>query len=242
MTRSRKSTYFLIALLAVATITVPRAQGETLVPAWSQIEGGIAVIGYEKADGTFVTYGTGFCIESNATTSEFVTADHVVTPPTSSAPVHLVVMLAGSKSATAAIVKQSPQNDLALVSAPLGNVTVLHMSATPAAAGQEIALGAYPYSDAVLLGGLFGPAQMAKGQKANLAPTVEMGSVSGVQNSLIEFDVSGGAVEHGTGGAPLLDPQTGAVYGVVEGFLAGSTANLAISASTVSAFLAAASP
>lgn len=221
-----------IAILALHVVATGRAQAAvTAVPAWAQVRKSVVVVGYRKSDGTFVSYGTGFCVQSNAKASEFVTDDHiVVAPPLSKGPASLVVALPGGSAVAATIVKESPTTDLALVSAPVGNVPVLQMSTALPALGASISVAAFPYSGTMTL-----PS----------APTLLAGSVTAFAGSWLEFTATSGAVAQGSGGAPLFDPQTGAVYGVVEGHLTGAQSaqtNVAIPASVLRAFLGTSAP
>jgi serine protease Do len=240
---------FVIGILIATLVTTAALCAQNIVPAWDTVRKSVAVVGYRNSNGTFVEFGTGFCIKSNASSSEFLTDAHLVAPPQSSSASALVVLLANSPSPVAAtIVKQSASTDLALVSVPVGNVQPLVISPSAPHEGQAIAVGGFPYTVAARFGGLEGTQQMVPGQSPNLTPDVHVGMIAGLHASFIAFDLESGRVDHGSGGSPLFDPTSGEVYGVVEGWVSGAPlpgggndpalyANLATSGSVIRAFL-----
>ncbi len=239
-----------VAACIALTSTAAKSSAQVLAPSWSEIRRSLVVIGYKKGDGTFAAYGTGFCIKSSASSSQFLTDAHVIAVPTSSEPLSLVAILSDSRTVPATIVQSSTQMDLAIVSVAVGNIPALTISASPPEETQTIAVGGYPYIVGVRFGGLFGSGEMLAGQQAHLAPDVHMGAVSSLQSSWIVFDINGGTVDHGNSGGPLFDPKSGVVYGVLEGFVPGSVdsnaqgpqvataySNLAMAPQVVAAFM-----
>jgi hypothetical protein len=222
---------FAVSMVCLTLAIVP-VSAENIVPAWASVQKSVALIGYQKADGTFVDYTTGFCVRSSGSSSEFLTTAHGLVQPPASTPASLVLVVAGSaKVEHATIVRQSPSADLALVSIPVGNTPTLPISPELPQAGDQIALGGFLHGQS----------------SPDLIPAVSLGIVRAVHQSFIAFDISGGTIDHGDGGAPLFDPATGVVHGVVEGFVrdpgasADSTSaaseNLAISTTQIRAFL-----
>ncbi len=204
------------------------------------------MVGYTEPGGTFVEWGTGFCIASTATSSQFLTDAHVVAKPSSSQPLQFVVLFPGAQSAASAtVVRSSSDVDLAIVTISVGNTPVMRMSPTMPEETQRIAVGGFPYVEG-RFGGLMGKSQQL-GPAPDLHASVHLGDVSDIHGTFIEFD---GTVDHGNSGGPLFDPATGVVYGVIEGYVPGSPvdpsgsqavssayANLAMSRETVAAFL-----
>jgi len=215
-------------------------------PAWSRVEKSLVVVGYTEPGGTFVEWGTGFCIASDASSSQFLTDAHVVAKPPSAEPLAFVVLFPASQAAASAtVVRSSPDVDLAIVSVSVGNTPVMRVSPTMPEETERIAVGGYPYVEG-RFGGLMGKSQDL-GQAPDLRPSVHLGNVSDVHGAFIEFD---GTVDHGNSGGPLFDPVSGNVYGVIEGYVPGAPvdpggsqavssayANLAMSRQTVADFL-----
>jgi TPR repeat protein len=230
--------------LAWAASTLCSAQVEA--PAWSRVQKSLVVVGYTEPGGTFVEWGTGFCIASDASSSQFLTDAHVVAKPSSAQPLQFVVLFPSSQAAASAtLVRSSADVDLAIVSVPVGNTPALRVSPTMPQETERIAVGGYPYVEG-RFGGLMGKAQQL-GQAPDLHPSVHLGDVSDIHGTFIEFD---GTVDHGNSGGPLFDPTSGVVYGVVEGYVPGAPvdpsgsqavssayANLAMSRQTVADFL-----
>lgn len=236
----------LAAALALAWVPFVPGSAQVEAPAWARVAKSVVVIGYTKPDGTFTEWGTGFCISSTASSSQFLTDAHVVAQPSSSEPLQFVVLFPNAQTAAPATVVRSSANvDLAIVSAPVGSMPIMRISSTMPEATQRIALGGYPYVEG-RFGGLLGSSQQL-GQAPDLNPSVHLGDVSDVHGTFIEFD---GTVDHGNSGGPLFDPVSGVVYGVIEGYVPGAPvdpngsqvvssayANLATSRQVVANFL-----
>ncbi len=232
--------------LALAWVVYAPCSAQVEAPAWARVARSVVVVGYTKPDGTFAEWGTGFCITSTGSSSQFLTDAHVVAQPSSPEPLQFVVLFPNSQTAAPATIVRSNANvDLAIVSVTVGNVPVMRISPAMPEATQRIALGGYPYVEG-RFGGLLGSAQQL-GQAPDLSPSVHLGDVSDVHGTFIEFD---GTVDHGNSGGPLFDPVSGVVYGVIEGYVPGAPvdpngtqvvssayANLATSRQVVADFL-----
>ncbi len=210
----------LIALFA--GLAVP-ASAVNEIPKWPSVAKSIAVIGYRLKDGTFAEWGTAFCVESNASQSQFLTDEHVIEQPASSEPIQLVVLLPqNEKPVAATVVRFSKSSDLAIVSIDVGNIPRLQLSAKNPETGDQVTIGGFPYIDGIY-GGLTRVSQTIA-KSPSLSPSAHLGTVSNlhVGGLLIQFD---GNVDRGNSGSPLFDPDTGLVYGVVEGYIPGSPVN-----------------
>jgi hypothetical protein len=227
--------WVLVIIIATPT-TVGQASASSVAPAWKQVAKSIALVGYWKA-GVFVSYGTAFCIASSASTSEFLTTKHAVETSDPQAALRAVL---GNSATPATIARTDSTLDLAIVSIAVGNVPTLKLSSSVPDLAESIGVAGFPYADAVRLSGIFGSGQMlANTEKAPLQPWILMGSVAGTTGQLIAFDTQGGAIDSGLLGAPLFDPESGVVYGIVSGVLAGNAAatDLALSASAALGFV-----
>lgn len=247
-----------LALCVFGAAFVP-AVSRADAPAWPRVKQSLVVIGYRKSGCTFTadrgncafkSYGTGFCVRSGSTQSEFLTNAHVVAPAPDG--YTLVVLLSGfQREAPATIEQQNAGADLAIVSAPVGNVPALRFSLTLSSDDTtDVAVGGFGYEEAVLFGGLFGGATIGGG---DLTPAWHQGHISALHPQdnpqFIDFDLRGGKSSEGLSGAPLFDPKTGVVYGVQDWYpknLGGSSAqgqvsedgdDLAISRNVVVAFM-----
>jgi len=213
---ARSLRFLAIALLVVlASVHAERAAADV---DWSTIEPSIVVVGYAKG-GVFESYGTAFCVKSDATTSTFLTADHVVHPK--SAPLagySLVILTPNSRTPIPASDAQLPHSsavDLAEVSVRVGQIPAMTISPRAARTRDPIVAAGYPY----VVG-----SQLFRGEtgitSSALDGRVTNASLKG--NLLIAYAVVGGAVDRGASGGPLVDPQTGNVYGVIHSFVPGS--------------------
>jgi TPR repeat protein len=215
-----------------------RTLAENKAKAWKDVQKSLVVIGYvtdENNASSFVSYGSGFCIKSgdSGSQSQFITDNHVTAD--AGAQEKLVVLVPHEAPVPptmvpATVVSTSTTLDLSIVSAKIAEtVPALQFSSSLPDEAQEIAVGGFPYIQGVRFGGVFGKAQLMSGETADLEPDVHLGAVSKLHLNgglgLVAFDLYGGSVDHGNSGGPLFDPDTGVVYGVVDGFLTGSPAD-----------------
>jgi serine protease Do len=222
------------ALLLLPLLTASTQADDTLAKVWRTMQNSIVVIGHQKPDHTFLTYGSGFCIYSDGTTSYFLTNEHVVAAPNGSAQATtLVVMLPpvgpNKPSYPAHLIDSvALPTDLAIVSIDVPNVHPLKISATLPAQGQDVAWGGYPYVQGVGNAHLFGSTvgvSLPQNETPQATPFLDSALVASYFSDVdIEFGARGD-VDEGNSGGPVFDPTTGAVYGVIEGRIPGSPAD-----------------
>lgn len=211
----------LFALVAFAFAAAPVSVVAQNAPAWAHVKHALVVVGYRKSGCTFTTdrgncafksYGTAFCIQSDANTSEFLTDAHVVSPAPDG--YTLVVLLPGFRAEVpATIVQQNGDADLAEISAPIGNLPKLHVSSQMPSETADVAVAGFGYAEGVIFAGLLGGATLGHG---DLIPAWHPGVVSAVHEQFIDFNLPGSKASEGLSGAPLFDPKTGEVYGVQD--------------------------
>jgi uncharacterized protein len=205
--------FAVLAVLALVRADTAGAQVE-----FATLQPSIVAVGYANAKGVFESYGTAFCIKSDATSSTFLTAYHVIFPKSALPNYGLVALLPDAHTMVKATLdpqRQSAAADLAVFTVPVPNIHALTLSADMPKAGHAIAAGGYPTA----LGG-----ELFNGDTADVISGILTGSVMATprQNLLIFYNVLGGSVDKGMSGGPLFDPATGAVYGVVHAAVPGA--------------------
>jgi hypothetical protein len=188
----------LLRLFPVSLVTMAvassAARADTLVHSWQAVRQSIVVVAWENPDHTLANRADGFCIYSDAHASHFLTSSQVGNRPEDAPQARLVVERV-TKNGTAlaypaTVVGGAKDSRLAVVSVDLPRVPALRVSFSIPARGQHVAW----VSD----------------------NAVAEGTVSALQfgTYLIAFDVPPG--ESAEDGAPLFDPATGAVFGMVQ--------------------------
>ncbi len=148
--------------------------------------------------------GSGFAVDSTATETTIVTANHVVEGES-----QVDVVFDGNEREryTARVVRRDHARDVAILSVGVGNRPTLKLAPPESIQeGMSIALIGYPMATIVF-------------KKINgdvLRPSIHGGIVSAIRlnGELIQFDA---ATYHGDSGAPILDAYTGNVIAIVHG-------------------------
>ena len=266
MPKSSRSSASIIVLAIVGSCTAvvqSLARGDTPATGQDPVQSQLVrtvVIAYAEdgGKGTIAKWGTGFCvhsIESNASFSEFLTDNHVVTAPNSgSGPTSLIVITHSRIRLPAKVVRASPPVDLAVVSVADPSICgsqAFGMSSTMPPDGIDVRPVGFPV-DQLIQAGLFGENHMLVSALPELAPQAPPATTityPSPDSPWVEYRTpNGDAVEEGNSGGPLVDPKTGVVYGILEGFypprppdeelkLHYATTNLALSLQVVVPFL-----
>jgi S1-C subfamily serine protease len=184
--------------------------------------------------------GTGFAVSSTPTTTQFLTAAHVVEG--SAAP---VVFIGGPRGRryTATVVRSDRLRDAALLEIPLGNFpTIALADVEPPVSGTAIEVNGFP----TMIEPANGPPPSTSPSPLPLIDlqlvTIE-GKVDGEseQGESILLDIP---ITHGDSGAPITDTKTSRVIGMVLGLAAGygtarwmSGDGLGLSIAALTAFL-----
>jgi S1-C subfamily serine protease len=149
--------------------------------------------------------GTGFAVKSDARTTQFVTAAHVITDAS-----RVVVILQDGSNYTATILSRDRVRDAAVLSVDIGNRPTLTLSAQPPAADDAVTVVGYPGVHEFAVSGddlrPIGGAQQ----------TVVDGKVAAVEQKG-ESIVFKADVGHGDSGAPIIDRATDTVVGMTTG-------------------------
>ncbi|HEY9085837.1 MAG TPA: serine protease [Candidatus Tyrphobacter sp.] len=211
----------LSAMLAPHTATAQTSDG---MSTYSVIAPSLAFV--IAKDGKHIATGTAFCIGNRDGDAYFLTNRHVIA--TDSAPA--MVMGSDPSSLSRGQVVRVSTMDAAVVAVDSATCSPLKLSTSPPPVGTRIAIAGYPYFQLV----------MSEGNLRDLAPSFHEGSVSGMDVSaeFIEYDAQ---TDHGNSGSPLVDAQSGIVYGLVMGVNTGKTGalqnNIAISVNALQTFL-----
>jgi S1-C subfamily serine protease len=149
--------------------------------------------------------GSGFVLKSDASTTEIVTANHVIEDAQS-----IDVILDGTKSErySATILKRDRIRDVAILQISAGHRTpLLVMDSSQVLEGNDVAVIGYPESTLIYQ-------QLGD----SLRPEIHKGIVDAIRlnGEIIQFDA---VIEHGDSGGPVIDVTTGAVVGIVRGAL-----------------------
>jgi S1-C subfamily serine protease len=170
---------------------------------------------------TTKSLGTAFCIHSTPTASYYITNAHVVG---SEQEVTVFRQFPSVRKLAGLVVARGLDEDpdLAVIKVAFGNVPALSLNTGDLREGDPIAIAGYPsapYTFAEITG--------------SLLPAVHSGTISAIANrgGVIEYDAQ---TLPGNSGGPLFDQRTGAVDGIVQAKLKGTTdANIAIGVARV---------
>jgi TonB family protein len=219
---------FSFALAALALFSLAgrapasaQADADLMVPTYHAVKEALAFIVAKSPYGTMA--GSGFCISSTATTSYVLTNHHVIA---NGQKILVAFQSPTLKKAFATVFRDNPDDDIAILAVPIGNIPPLALAKGRPPEGTRIATAGYPSTDIEL-------AMAGMG----LTPSLHVGLINALpaKGNLILFDAQ---TEHGNSGGPLFDIHTGLVYGVVFAKMGGyRESNLAISLAFLGPFL-----
>lgn len=215
-----------IAILILGLALDQPSRADDASTTFGKLSRSLAVVAAPEPKTSFA-FGSAFCVASDHTTSYWLTNEHVVGTDDL---VALVVPRLGQKPTVvkAMVLRTNKTFDVALLSAPLGDVPAVKLSSRTLSVGEEVGIAGFPREQLML---------WAAG--APLSPSFHHGSISSVlfDGALYEYDAQ---TDHGNSGSPLFDLATGEVYAYVQGGDTGETGavqnNLAFAVGDISQF------
>ena len=215
----RKTALFSALLLAAGSPLVAGASAYE-----QKVKASLALIGYPVDDKRLtIAFGTGFCVNSSAAKSYYVTNNHVVTDrPGNLAPnLFLIQAKAPGTRLKATVLRHSVDPDLAIVAVDAPCDGTVKLSRSVPEEGDEIAIAGFPYVEVCEEAGLCSPSLLAPdAHKGKLGPILSPGHVNEAQEGTYSI-IYDAKADHGNSGGPLFDAQSGVVYGIVVDVLPG---------------------
>lgn len=199
-----------VVISPLAAFSNPTTSGDSTAAVFAKIKLSLGLIMTSKGAGSAI------CINSSPTSSYYLTNAHVVGDDNQVTVFKQYPTFSQLKGTVIARgLDEDP--DLAVVSVPLGNIPATPLFLGDLREGDPVAIAGYPSAQYTL-------AEIT----GSLTPAVHTGTISAIQNrgGIIEYDAQ---TLPGNSGGPLFDPRTGAVVGLVQAKLVGTTdANIAI--------------
>ncbi|HZO93094.1 MAG TPA: S1C family serine protease [Candidatus Baltobacteraceae bacterium] len=176
----------------------PTAAHETVESSYAKVRRSLAMV--VSANGEGFSFGSAFCIKSDAKRSYFLTNHHVVGDAS-----RVGLLLNGRTSLVYGdvIALGEGKRDLAVVLVRRGGLPALTLASDKAVEGQSIGVAGFPSIQ-------FRLAESGLG----LSPSMHVGTVNAIvgDGMYIEYDAQ---TDHGNSGGPLYDVASAQVYGVV---------------------------
>ena len=215
----RKTALFSALLLAAGSPLVAGASAYE-----QKVKASLALIGYPVDDKRLtIAFGTGFCVNSSAAKSYYVTNNHVVTDRTGNLAPNLFLIQAKAPGTRlkATVLRHSVDPDLAIVAVDAPCDGTVKLSRSVPEEGDEIAIAGFPYVEVCEEAGLCSPSLLAPdAHKGKLGPILSPGHVNEAQEGTYSI-IYDAKADHGNSGGPLFDAQSGVVYGIVVDVLPG---------------------
>jgi S1-C subfamily serine protease len=186
-----------VAFIVALALSVPPVLADSLANTYVVVHKSLVLVCTDKA------CGTGFIVASNHTSSQILTAAHVVKSGS-----NLGVYLNDDPNVTyrAEISKVDQTDDLGLITIEKGDLPYLDIG-SDIAEGDSIAVAGYPVASFAFLAAT-----------KELKPTVHEGVISAVRLSgaIVEYSA---VTDFGNSGGPVFNTESGNVIGVVRGTL-----------------------
>lgn len=195
-----------VSLTTLLCIDVGKAAGLDRV--YARVKPGVVYVVCAVPDGA--VSGSGFVLSSDHSTSEIVTANHVVEGASS---IDIIVGNNLKRRYAATVIQHNHVSDVAVLEIKVGGLQPLKLiQENNVHEGMTVAAIGYPRA----------ARQFEQLDGDDLRPSIHAGVLSAIRlnGAMYQFDAP---VDHGDSGGPVIDASTGAVLGIVRGALLDPT-------------------